>query len=135
MKAPIKTKSIRQTATFKASAKEVYEALMDEKKHAKFTRHPAKISRKVGGLFSAYRGYCLGVNLELVENKRIVQAWRGSDWPAEHLSTATFALAKAPGGGTKLTFTQTGVPEKEYQDIKDGWRDYYWAPMKKFLEG
>jgi len=89
----------------------------------------------VGGLFSAYGGFCLGVNLELVENKKIVQAWRGSDWPDGHLSTATFALAKAPTGGTRLTFTQTGVPEKLHADIKDGWKEYYWARMKAMLEG
>ncbi len=69
----MKTKNIRQSVTIKASPKEVYEALMDSKKHTKFTHHKAIISREVGGKFSAFRGYCGGVNLELVEGRKIVQ--------------------------------------------------------------
>jgi activator of HSP90 ATPase len=134
-KPALKTKTIRQTVTIKAAPAEVYEALMDQKKHALFTGAPAKVSRKVGGAFSAHGGYCMGVHLELVENAKIVQTWRGSDWPADHFSTATFAMATAPGGATKLTFIQTGVPEKEAPHIATGWKKHYWIPMKEMLEG
>ncbi len=129
----MKTKNIRQSVTIKASPKDVYEALMDSKKHTKFTRHKASISREIGGKFSAYRDYIKGVNLELAEGKKIVQSWRGSDWPKDHFSTVTYSLTKVPGG-TKLSFTQTGVPEKEWESIKSGWKDFYWKPLKKFLE-
>jgi activator of HSP90 ATPase len=133
-KPKLKTKTVRQVVTFKAAPKDVYEALMDQKKHARFSGAPAKISRKVGGLFSAYHGFCMGVQLELVENKKIVQAWRAKDWPEEHLSTATFLLEKIAGGGTKLTFTQSGVPENQAPHMKTGWSEHYWVPMKKMLE-
>ena len=129
----MKTKNIRQSATFKASPSEVYEALMDQKKHAKFTKHPAKISRKVGGKFSAFDGFCGGVNLELVEGKKIVQSWSASDWPKGSLSTVTFSFSKVPGG-TKLAFTQIGIPEKLVEDMKSGWKEFYWVPLKKMLE-
>lgn len=41
----MKTKSIKQIVTFKAPPEAVYEALMDFRKHSKFTGAPAKISR------------------------------------------------------------------------------------------
>jgi len=129
----MKTKTIRQTVTFKASPHEVYEALMDSRQHTKFTGAKASISRKVGGRFTAYDGYIEGVNLELVPDEKIVQSWRGSDWPEGHYSKAAFAL-KEVGGSTRLTFVQTGVPEDEYDSIRQGWHDYYWKPMKKMLE-
>ena len=129
----MKTKNIRQSVTIKASPKDVYEALMDQKMHAKFTKHPAKISRKVGGKFSAFDGFCGGVNLELVEGKKIVQSWCASDWPKGSLSTVTFSFSKVPGG-TKLTFTQNGIPEKLVEDMKNGWKEFYWVPLKKMLE-
>ena len=129
----MKTGNIKQSITIKASPKNVYEALMDQKKHAKFTQHPAKISRNVGEKFSAFDGYCGGVNLELVEGKKIVQSWRAKDWPKGALSTATFSLSKVPGG-TKLSFTQTDIPEKLVDDMKNGWKEFYWAPLKKMLE-
>ncbi len=129
----METKNIRQSATFKASPHAVYEALMDSKKHAQFTGGKASISRKAGGKFTAFDGYAEGTNLELVPDEKIVQSWRASDWPTGHYSKATFSL-KATEGGTRLTFTQSGVPAEQYGDIAQGWKDYYWAPMKEMLE-
>jgi activator of HSP90 ATPase len=129
----METKIVKQTATFKASPHEVYEALMDSKKHTKFTGDKATISRKIGGKFSTFDGYSEGINLELIPDNKIVQTWRASDWPEGHYSKVTFSFKEIPGG-TRLTFTQTGVPAKQYDDISQGWRDYYWAPMKEMLE-
>jgi activator of HSP90 ATPase len=127
------SKTIRQVVTFKAAPHEVYEALMDEKTHSAFTGGKAKISRKVGGQFTIYEGDIEGKNLELIPDQKIVQSWRYSDWPEKHYSTATFAL-EAVEKGTRLTFTQIDVPEDKYEDIKQGWKDYYWGPMKEMLD-
>jgi activator of HSP90 ATPase len=129
----METKKIKQSITFKASPHDVYEALMDSKKHVKFTGGKASISREVGGKFSAFDGYAEGVNIQLEPDKKIVQSWRASDWPEDHYSEVTFLL-KEIVGSTQLTFSQTGVPEEQYDDVSQGWRDYYWAPMKEMLE-
>jgi activator of HSP90 ATPase len=129
----MKTKTIRQSVTFKTDPHVVYEMLMDSRKHAAFTGEKARISRKIGGKFTAYNGYIKGVNLDLVPNKKIVQSWRGSDWPEGHYSKVTFSLQKAKSG-TRLTFRQSGVPEEHYKDINQGWRDYYWKLMREMLE-
>lgn len=127
------TKTIRQSVTFKTSPHKVYEALMDSKKHAEFTGSQVSMSRKVCGKFSVYDGDIEGVNLELVPDQKIVQSWRYSNWPEDYYSKATFSLQKILSG-TRLTFTQTGVPEEFYDDIRQGWHDYYWTPMKEILE-
>jgi len=129
----MKIRTIRQSTTFKSSPNEVYELLMDSRKHSKFTGAKASISRKVGGKFSVYGKYIQGINLELVPARRIVQVWRGSDWPKGWYSIASFSLQKVKGG-TRLVFTQIGVPDREYKGINQGWRDYYWKPMKEILE-
>jgi activator of HSP90 ATPase len=126
-------KTIRQKVTFKTEPHEVYEALMDSKKHAAFTGGEARISRQVGGKFSIYGGDIEGKNLELVPDQKIMQSWRYSDWEEGHYSTATFALEKVEKG-TRLIFTQTDVPDEHYEDIKQGWKDYYWQPLKEMLE-
>ncbi len=128
-----KTKTIRQAVIFKASPHEVYETLMDSRKHAQFTGSKASISRKVGGRISAYDGYINGENLELVPDKKIVQKWGCSGWPKGHYSTATFLLEKTKAG-TRMKFTQTGVPVEFYNDISQGWRDHYWQPMRAVLD-
>ena len=126
-------KTIRQSVTIPAAPEEVYEALMDSKKHAGFTGTPARISRKIGGTFSAYNGYCSGMNVELVKHRKIVQMWRGSDWPEGHYSRATFALKKTKAG-TQLTFTQTRVPDEHCNAVKQGWIEFYWEPLKKMFD-
>lgn len=125
-------KTIRQTATFKASPHEVYEILMDSKKHSELTGSEAHVVRRVGSKFSAYGGDIQGTNLELVPDQKIVQSWRYSDWPEGHYSRVTFLLKEVPNG-THLAFTQTGVPDEFYEDIAQGWKDYYWEPMKEML--
>lgn len=128
----MKTKDIKQVVLFSSSPHEVYEALMDSKKHAKFTGGKAKISRRVGGAFSVYDDYAEGKNLELVPDKKIVQSWHASDWPEGVYSEVTFKL-EPKGKGTKMTFIQKGIPAEMYADIKQGWIDFYWTPMKSML--
>jgi activator of HSP90 ATPase len=131
--AVMETRNIRQSVTFKATPHAVYEMLMDSRKHSVLAGDEAKISRKVGGKFNV-GGYIEGVMLDLVPDEKIVQTWRYEDWPKGHYSKATFSLKAAEGKKTKMAFTQTGVPAKFYEDIKQGWIDYYWAPMKEMLE-
>ena len=131
----VSTKTVEQTVTFNASPHDVYEALMDSDKHTQFTGAKASISREIGGSFTAYDGALSGTILELVPDAKIVKSWRGSDegWVPGHYSTATFTL-EAIDGGTRLTFVQSGVPEKSFDQINQGWHTYYWPKMKQFLE-
>jgi activator of HSP90 ATPase len=129
------TKVLKQTRTFNAPAKDLYEVLMDSRKHSKLSGGaPAKISSKVGGTFSAFGGELEGENLELIPNKKIVQSWRSKNWEPGVYSRATFAFTSAGKGKTKLTFTQSGIPESDYEDVKKGWISFYWEPMAKMLE-
>jgi activator of HSP90 ATPase len=128
----MKTKTIRQSVIFNASPHEIYEMLMDSEKHSEFTESPAKISRKVGGRFSTWDDYSTGTNIELVQDKKIVQKWRASDWPEGHYSVATFEFEKVDGK-TKLTFTQIDVPEDQYEAVSQGWKEFYWEKMKDMI--
>jgi activator of HSP90 ATPase len=126
-------KKITQTIIFNASPHDVFELLMDSKKHSAFTGDNAVISRKVGGKFKAYGDYITGENLKIVDDKKIVQTWRASDWPDGIYSKVVFELVKS-GKNTKLIFSQEGVPKENYAEIKQGWIEFYWDPIKKFLE-
>jgi activator of HSP90 ATPase len=131
----VETKNIKQTVTFNAKPDEVYELLMDSKKHSAITGGAAKMSRKPKGKFTVFDGYCHGYNIELEEGERIIQAWHFAEdgWPDEHFSICSFLFEKSPKG-TKLTFNQTGIPEQKATALADGWKQYYWAPMKQYLK-
>lgn len=130
----MKTKSFKQKVTIPGvSPKAVYDALMDSKTHAAITGGGAKISRKIGGAVSAYDGYAIGKNIELIEGKKIVQTWRAVDdtWPEDHDSEIIFELKKS-AKGTEINFTHKNVPADRVAEFKKGWIDFYWNPMKEF---
>src|SRR4030065_917774 len=122
---PMKTRTIRQTASFKATPHEVYEALMDSRKHAEFTGGRCTVSRKVGGKIKVYDGYITGENVELVPDKKIVQLWKPEEdcWPPDYFSKVTF-LFKATKEGTQMAFTHSGVPVVCGDRFDIGWREH-----------
>src|SRR5260221_4912741 len=84
--------AIQQEVVFKASATRVYEALLDAKQFSEFSNAPAEISRDLGGAFSCFGGIISGRNIELLPNRRIVQAWRVAMWPEGLYSIVRFEL-------------------------------------------
>ncbi len=128
----MKTKTLHQSVVFETEPHEVFEMLLDSKKHAAFTGAKAKISRKVGGKFSVWDDWATGSNVEIVPDKKIVQEWRGADWPKDHYSQVTFELKKVDRG-TRLDFTQTDIPEMFYEDIAQGWKEWYWEKLRVFF--
>lgn len=128
----MKTKTIKQSVNVNTTPKEVYDVIMDSKKHSKLTGSVAKMSSKVGGKFTAYDSYIDGKNLELVSGKKIVQSWHASDWEKGHYSTVIFEFTKTKTG-TKLTFTHKDIPVEHCESISDGWKEYYWEPLKEMF--
>jgi activator of HSP90 ATPase len=136
--------SIHQEPTFKVSPERVYEALMDAKQFQKIellgaaaksidvTSKPAEISGEAGGAFNLFGGYIVGRHIELVPNRRIVQAWHEESWPDGVYSIARFELVEQ-GTGTKLVFDHTGFPAGAGEHLAAGWKLNCWEPMGKFL--
>jgi activator of HSP90 ATPase len=128
----MKTKTIRQTVTFHATPTEVYQMVMDSRKHQSLSGEKAKISSRVGGRFTAWDSHITGINLVLKPGEKIVQAWRATGlWP-DYYSIAIFDLKKT-NRGTKLRFTQIGVPPNRYSGHYRGWIETYWTPMKEIF--
>lgn len=128
----MKTTSIKQGVMLPGTSHQVFELLMDSKQHAACTGGEARISPKVGGKFSVFDGWATGQNIELVQDKKIVQEWRANEWPEGHYSVVSFTLLPAQGG-TKLLFTQQNVPSTFAKDIAAGWKTYYWSALKEYL--
>jgi len=126
------SKSIRihQEVDFTANPQWLYEALLDSKKFIAFSGRAAEINRDPGGTFSLFGGHIVGRNVELVPNRRIVQAWRVVDWPEGVYSIARFEL-KARESGTRLVFDHIGFPEGLHDHLAEGWEANYWSLLKK----
>ncbi len=127
-----KVSTIHQTVTLPAPPNIVYKTLVDAKAHARFSGHPAQLAAKPGGRFSHYGGALGGFVVLLQKNRRIVLAWRASSWAEGDYSIADFVLTKV-ANGTRVEFTQSGVPTASAKSIASGWHEHYWAPLSKFL--
>jgi activator of HSP90 ATPase len=124
---------ITQTVTIRASAKEIYDALISAEAFSEFTRAPAEISEHVGGEFSCFGGQVTGRHIELRPNERIVQAWRVSSWPEATYSTVKFDLDQS-GAATSVTLEHTEFPQDAEEHLVSGWHKMYWEPLKAYLE-
>jgi activator of HSP90 ATPase len=76
-------KQLSISATLTAPPDKVYEAYLSSTEHAAMTGSAAKIENRISGTFMAWDGYITGTITELVKNRKIVQAWRTTDFEAD----------------------------------------------------
>jgi activator of HSP90 ATPase len=124
-------KIIKQKIILNATPHQLYEAILNPRMHSQFTGAKATNTGKIGGKFTAYDGYAFGKNVKLEKDKKIVQSWSTTDFP-DTFTEITFQFNKK-GSQTELAFTQTGVPEKNYKEIAEGWKEFYWKPLMKMF--
>lgn len=124
--------SLHQEIDFSASPDRVYHALMDTDQFTAFSGRPATIDGAVGGAFSLFSGHIVGRNLELVPQRRIVQAWRVVDWPEGVYSIARFDF-RAHGSGTRVVLDHTGFPAGLRDHLAAGWYANYWTLLARYL--
>jgi activator of HSP90 ATPase len=126
------TPTISQRVKFSASPKTLFEMYMDSKKHAAATGAPAKLSRKVGGTWSAHGGAIGGKNLLIEPGRRIVQAWRAGFWKKDEFSVLIMTFERAPGGAV-VEIAHVGVPQHDQKGVRNGWPSFYWKRWKNYL--
>lgn len=135
----MKTKSIKQSAILPCAPEVAYHAWLDSREHGLMTGGgvgDAKIDPRVDGKFNIW-GAATGQTLEIDDRKhRIVQSWRYDydDWPKDQPSKLIVEFTPHKDGQCKLRFWQSGLPEKYAADVADGWKKYYWAPMKEYFK-
>ncbi len=128
-------RAIQQSVKFRASPEMLYDIYMDSKKHSAATGAPARISRKVGGKFTAFAGAIGGKNLLILPKRMIVQAWRARHWKAADAdSILILRFSKVPGGG-RIDLVHAGIPAYDHRGVSEGWKKYYWKPWRACLAG
>jgi len=117
---------------FPASPTELYAAWLNSDQHAAMTGASASVSSEPRGRFEAWGGYISGTNLELDEGRRIVQAWRTSQFSPDEPDSRLEILFEADGDGARVTINHSVLPEHGMAYLQ-GWVDHYFEPMKEWL--
>jgi activator of HSP90 ATPase len=124
--------TIHQEVSFVASPAKVYEALVSPQRFSEVTGAPASGDSAEGCAFSVFGGHITGRHVELVPDKRVVQAWRAKTWPEGVYSIVRFEL-RSDGAGTKLSFAHEGFPEDQAEHLAKGWKSNYWDNIAKHV--
>jgi len=119
--------------TINTSAKDIYDSWLSSDGHTKMTGGEATASKNIGDDFTAWDGYITGRNLELEENKRIIQSWRSSKFDEDDEDSQIEVILAENNGTTELTLHHTNLLEGE-DHYKSGWEEHYFQPMKKYFE-
>jgi uncharacterized protein YndB with AHSA1/START domain len=126
------TESITLWEIFPASPREIYDSWLSSA-HGKMVGSTATVDPRIGGAFTAWDGYIKGTTLELEPYRRIVQAWRTTEFSAAHPDSHLELLLEQVEGGTRLTIRHTEIPEGQGASLEQGWIDHYFRPMKEFF--
>jgi activator of HSP90 ATPase len=126
--------TIEQTVYFEYPARKLYDLYMNPKRHAEFTGGKVKISSKPGSAFTAFDGMLSGQMLLAVPGQLIVQAWRSMKFHKSDPDSILVLQFVQDGKRGRIDLAHVNVPAHDHADVTEGWRKYYWAPLKKYLE-
>ncbi|CAI6081705.1 hypothetical protein V2G26_011471 [Clonostachys chloroleuca] len=130
----VNTTTVTDNEEFRTTAEEAYQTFVDPARIAAFTRSPPKLfeGAKKGGKFELFGGNVSGEYLELEQNKKIVQSWRLSQWPAGHYSTLKIEFDQNDVDHvTIMRVTWDGVPVGQEEVTKRNWVEYYVKSIKQ----
>lgn len=113
----------------------LYLGWLDSDEHSNFTGSEAQIDPSQGGGFSAWDGYITGKNLVLEPFKRILQAWRTTDFPVLAPDSRLELIFEPSERGTQLVLIHSDFPQEQKEAYSQGWKDYYLDPMKEYFGG
>lgn len=119
--------------TFETDPSIIFNAWLNSELHSKMTGGVAHCSKEVGDSFTAWDGYIMGKNVEFIENKKIIQTWRTTEFDEkDEDSILNIELVEISETKTNLILTHSKIPKGQTQ-YKQGWIDNYFKPMKEFF--
>lgn len=124
-------KILEQNYVINAPKEVVWSALTDPKHIEEWSNAPATMDDQEGTSFKLWNGDVHGKNIEVMAPDELVQEWYGGKW--EKPSTVTLTLSTS-NGKTTVHLLQEDIPEDEFESIEDGWKEYYFEPLKEYVE-
>ncbi|MDR2927720.1 MAG: SRPBCC domain-containing protein [Cytophagaceae bacterium] len=109
----------------------VYAAITNPLSIELWSGYKAEMPQNAGGEFSMWDGDICGRILEYRQNECVVQEWYFGEQKEPSIATITVFTA---GNNSRVEINHTNIPENAYDNIVEGWEDYYLKALKYFLE-
>ena len=115
-------KTFKKTFKINAEPSDIYSAITNPFTIELWSGYPAIMSTAPGSEFSLWEGDITGKNLEFVQNKKLVQEWYFGEQAEKSVVTITINPDRE---NSLVTVEHTNIPDNEFNDITEGWREYY----------
>jgi activator of HSP90 ATPase len=123
-------KDFKLWVNLKVAPNDLYAALTNKKIIEIWTGESAEMSIIPGSEFSWFDGDICGKNVEFVENRKIVQHWYFGD---NEPSLVTILIHNKQKN-VELEIKQLGIPDEDFDNISDGWKNVIIPSLRELLE-
>lgn len=124
-------KTFKKYYPLPAPPEEVYLALTKAQSIQLWTGAEVEFTEEASTEFSFWDGDIVGKNIEFDAPKKIVQQWYFGDNNEPSIVTIKLHADKK---GTSLEFTQTNIPDEDYDDFTNGITEFYLGGLADFFE-
>lgn len=123
-------KTFKKTFTINAEPSDIYSALTNPVTIELWSGYPAEMSEVPGSEFSLWEGDITGRNLEFIKDKKVVQEWYFGAQTEKSVVTVTI---RPDRDNSIVTVEHTNIPDDDFNDIAEGWREYYIGAIITFF--
>jgi activator of HSP90 ATPase len=123
-------KTFKKKFKINAEPSDIYSALTNPFTIELWSGYPAQMSEVPGSDFSLWEGDITGKNLEFIRDKKVVQEW----YFGEQVEKSIVSIIIDPDReNSVVTVEHTNIPDEEFNDIAEGWREYYIGAIVDFF--
>jgi activator of HSP90 ATPase len=122
--------TFKKTFRINAEPSDVYSAITNPYTIELWSGYKAEMSTDPGSEFSLWEGDIEGKNLEFIHDRKVVQEWYFGEQSEKSIVTISIFPDK---GNSSVTVEHTNIPDKEYDNIAEGWREYYIGAIINFF--
>ncbi len=126
----ISMKTFKKSFKINAEPSDIYSAITNPFTIELWSGYPAVMTAEPESEFSLWEGDITGKNLEFVQDKKVVQEWYFGDQQEKSIVTITISPDRE---NSLVTVEQSNIPDDEFNDIAEGWREYYIGAIVNFF--
>ena len=123
-------KTFSKTFKINAEPSDIYSALTNPFTIELWSGYPALMSEEPGSEFSLWDGDITGRNIGFVKDRKMVQEWYFGDQPEKSVVTVSI---RPEGENSVVTVEHTNIPDEDFSDIAEGWKEYYIGAIIRFF--
>ena len=123
-------KNFKKTVKINAEPSDIYSAVTNPYTIELWSGYPAQMRTEPNSEFSLWEGDITGKNIGFVQDKKVVQEWYFGNQVEKSIVTITISPDRE---NSQVTVEHTNIPDEEFIDIAEGWREYYIGAIINFF--